>query len=96
MYIHRDAICFQHMSNDIMTSYVIRHVHVCYLLGVMNNACSVCKQLQSAMLIQYEACDVYSRDSCRCEIRKASLPINSMPKWSVVSGSREERGRGER
>lgn len=34
-------------------------------------------------------CDVYSRDSCRCRTRKASLPINSMPRWSDVSGSSE-------
>lgn len=35
-----------------------------------------------------------SRDSCPCTARTDSLPINSMPKWSVVPGGRRE-GRGE-
>lgn len=35
-----------------------------------------------------------SRDSCPCTARTDSLPINSIPKWSVVPGGRRE-GRGE-
>lgn len=38
----------------------------------------------------------WSHQSCRCEMGKDSLPINSMPKWSVVSGSRGARRVGVR
>lgn len=53
----------------------------------------VYEPVQCAFLM-WTTCDDNSCDSLNVRQERNSLPMNSMPKWSVVSGSREEMGWG--